>query len=64
MSYQVDRYVYRPEVVSDWDYLYSQLAEARRQLAEVAEMAAYNASYNSFLERLRVQVEELERRMR
>ena len=64
MSYPVDRYVHKPEVVSDMDYLWSQLAEARRQLSEVAEVAAYNASYNTFLERLRVQVEELERRMR
>lgn len=64
MSYQVERYVHKPEVVSDMDYLWSQLAEARRQLAEVAEIAAYNASYDSFLNRLRVQVDELERRMR
>ena len=63
MSY-LDRYVHKPEVVSESDYRWSQLAEARRQLSEVAEIVAYNASYNSFLEQLRIKVEELERRMR
>lgn len=64
MSYLPERYCHKPEVVNDYDDYISVLRQARREVADLVEAVRYNESYAESLNKLRIEVEQLERRLR